>query len=247
MSETRAAAAVSSKPRSLPMKVLYVLRRRPGHLWSFARTYFLFAMARLMRSIPGFRPRGVELGENVRLQRSRSVMAEAPDARVRIGANSIVYENASLSAYGTGSVEVGEYSILGDIRIVSKRGIRIGRRFLSSWNVFIQDYDSHPVDAGLRGRQVQDICSKMRPWWGAESPVEDRLSPSDWNFPGERIEVGDDVWIGANCTILKGARIGDGCVVASGSVVTRGDYPAGSLVGGNPARVIKSLKRETGK
>lgn len=52
------------------------------------------------------------------------------------------------------------------------------------------------------------------------------------------IEIGNHVWIGINSTILKGVRIGDGAVVAAGSVVTK-DVPAGALVGGVPAKVIK--------
>ena len=51
------------------------------------------------------------------------------------------------------------------------------------------------------------------------------------------IEVGDDVWIGANVVVLAGARLGAGCVVAAGAVV-RGDIAARSIVGGIPARVI---------
>lgn len=42
------------------------------------------------------------------------------------------------------------------------------------------------------------------------------------------ISIGDRVWIGANCTILRGARIGDDCVIAAGSIV-RTDVPAGSM------------------
>lgn len=42
------------------------------------------------------------------------------------------------------------------------------------------------------------------------------------------IYIGNRVWIGANCTILKGTRIGDDCVIAAGSVV-KGEVPAGSL------------------
>lgn len=47
-------------------------------------------------------------------------------------------------------------------------------------------------------------------------------------FPGKEIEIGSHVWVGANCVILKGARIGDKAVIAAGSVV-RGDVPAGSV------------------
>lgn len=50
--------------------------------------------------------------------------------------------------------------------------------------------------------------------------------------------IEDDVWIGANVTILPGKRIGMGSIVAAGAVVTR-DVPPFTVVGGNPARVIR--------
>ena len=62
-----------------------------------------------------------------------------------------------------------------------------------------------------------------------------------WEFPGEEIVIGDDVWVGANCTVLKGARIGSGSVIATGAVVLKGEYPDHSLLAGNPATVVKSL------
>ncbi|MYT73596.1 MULTISPECIES: acyltransferase [unclassified Streptomyces] len=52
------------------------------------------------------------------------------------------------------------------------------------------------------------------------------------------IRVGDDVWIGSHVVILDGVEVGDRAVVAAGAVVTK-DVPAGAIVGGNPARVIK--------
>ncbi|WP_275591465.1 DapH/DapD/GlmU-related protein [Flagellatimonas centrodinii] len=54
------------------------------------------------------------------------------------------------------------------------------------------------------------------------------------------IVVEDEVWIGAGSTIVGGVTIGRGSVVAAGAVVTR-DVPAGVLVGGVPARVIRTL------
>ena len=53
------------------------------------------------------------------------------------------------------------------------------------------------------------------------------------------VKICDNVWIGCNSTILKGVTIGEGAVVAAGSVVTK-DVPPKALVGGNPAKIIKT-------
>ena len=54
----------------------------------------------------------------------------------------------------------------------------------------------------------------------------------------EPIVLGSDVWIGANCVVLKGVTIGDGAIVAAGSVVTK-PVEAYAIVGGAPARLIR--------
>jgi virginiamycin A acetyltransferase len=56
--------------------------------------------------------------------------------------------------------------------------------------------------------------------------------------PGPDTVVGHDVWFGTGATILPGARIGSGTIVAAGAVVG-GEVPSYSVVGGNPARVIR--------
>lgn len=55
------------------------------------------------------------------------------------------------------------------------------------------------------------------------------------------ITLGRKVWIGSNSTILQGVTIGDNAVVGAGSVVTR-DVPAGTVVAGVPARIIRHLE-----
>lgn len=54
------------------------------------------------------------------------------------------------------------------------------------------------------------------------------------------IYIGDGCWIGAYCIILGGTRIGNGCVVAAGSVITQ-DVPDNMLVAGVPARIKREL------
>ena len=55
------------------------------------------------------------------------------------------------------------------------------------------------------------------------------------------IVIGKNVWIAAGVTVIGGVTVGENAVVAAGSVVTR-DVPSNTLVGGNPATVIRSLE-----
>ena len=57
------------------------------------------------------------------------------------------------------------------------------------------------------------------------------------------IIIGENVWIGLNSVILKATIIGNNSVVAAGSIV-KGEYPANSLIQGNPAKLVKILEIE---
>lgn len=99
--------------------------------------------------------------------------------------------------------------------IVAAELIQIGCRVLVGANCTITDTDFHPLEPAAR---QQDILA------GEHRPVV----------------IEDDVFIGMNCLILKGVTIGRGSVVGAGSVVTK-DVPAGVVVAGNPARVIRPV------
>ena len=60
---------------------------------------------------------------------------------------------------------------------------------------------------------------------------------------GKPISIERNVWIAAGATIIGGVTVGENSVVAAGSVVTR-DAPPNTLVGGNPARVIRSIAND---
>lgn len=63
---------------------------------------------------------------------------------------------------------------------------------------------------------------------------------------GKPIVIKRNVWIAAGATIIGGVTVGENSVIAAGSVVTK-DVPSNTVVGGNPARIIRSVKEETTK
>jgi acetyltransferase-like isoleucine patch superfamily enzyme len=62
--------------------------------------------------------------------------------------------------------------------------------------------------------------------------------PYDEVTLAKAVRIAENVWVGADVMILPGVQIGEGAVLAAGSVVTK-DVPKGAVVGGNPAKVLK--------
>lgn len=79
------------------------------------------------------------------------------------------------------------------------------------------------------GARISWGCSIMDRDFHAVSGTEENKTP---------LHIGKNAWIACQVTILKGVNIGDNAVVAAGSVVTR-DVPAGAVVAGNPAKIVK--------
>lgn len=68
---------------------------------------------------------------------------------------------------------------------------------------------------------------------GWENAMDGKVYPNK----GDTV-IGNDVWLGYNCTIMPGVKIGDGSIIAANSTVTR-DIPPYSIAGGNPAEIIR--------
>lgn len=122
--------------------------------------------------------------------------------------------------------------VLPDFHCDNGKNIRVGDDFLANYNVAI--LDRAPVIIGdsvliAPGTVITTINHALDP--------SKRRANICTALP---ITIGDNVWIGANCTILPGVTIGDDAVIAAGAVV-RSDVPPRCVVGGVPARVLKTI------
>jgi len=99
--------------------------------------------------------------------------------------------------------------------------LEVGHDALIATGVMVYDFDAHPYDADKRRQEVAIGHSNVRP-----------------------VHIGAHAWIGARALILKGVNIGEGAIVAAGSVVTR-DVAPGTVVAGNPAREVKRIDMPT--
>lgn len=74
--------------------------------------------------------------------------------------------------------------------------------------------------------------------WGRDHGIKKGQLICQQDHSHASVVIGDDVWIGAHVSVMKGIVIGDGAVIGAGSVVTK-DIPRYAIAVGNPARVIK--------
>jgi virginiamycin A acetyltransferase len=159
---------------------------------------------------------------------------------VQVGAYSNIYDSI-LGAANRGEIEIGDFCTLRDVKILGAASIgrrtsvtgparvmsffspvKIGSFCSISWYVTIQEFN-HRIDQCA----TASIAAKMF----NEGKRQDLISKTG-------IVIGNDVWIGAQCTIVSGATIGNGAVIGANSVVT-GSVPPYAVVVGSPARIIR--------
>lgn len=129
-----------------------------------------------------------------------------------------VGNGTKIRAHG-GEVRIGSKSVLGEeITFSAYEHISIGRECVIADRVMFIDFD-HVIEDVEQAIRKQGVYSKP-------------------------VRVGNDVWIGYGACILRGVTVGDGAVIGTNAVVTK-DVPAGAIVGGVPARVLRM--RETPK
>jgi len=134
--------------------------------------------------------------------------------------------NTSQGIESKGTIAMGDFSYVYPAKILSWRTddkLVIGKFCMFGHDVIILSGGEHDLS--------KVTCYPIRRVFHKMSGNVDSSSKG-------QITIGNDVWVGAGAIILSGVNIGDGAIVAAGAVVTK-DVPAYSIVGGNPAKVIR--------
>ncbi len=179
------------------------------------------------------RAQHIKYGKNLKLT-GFPVICKFPGARISIGRNVKInsslfsnllglYQRMIIVAKKDARIKIGNNVGMSGSTIYAWEEITIGDNTLIGANCKIMDNDFHPVDADVRRSDMQS---------GVVSTDRVLKKP---------VHIGQNVFIGCNCLILKGTEIGDDCVIGAGSVVS-GKFEAGSVIAGNPAKVIKKAQ-----
>jgi acetyltransferase-like isoleucine patch superfamily enzyme len=151
----------------------------------------------------------------------------APD--VKLGQRVRIYDFTNL--YGC---EIGDDVKIGTFVEIQK-GAKIGNRCKISSHTFICE-GVILEDEVFIGHNVTFINDRYPRAINGNGALQ---TEADWNCVGTIVKRGAS--IGSGATLLCGVTIGENAVIGAGSVVTR-DVPAGAVVAGNPARILKSAK-----
>jgi len=201
----------------------YLMRLLLGSLFKVLRGYFLFLRLCFVGcGVTLVSKSRIKLGRSVRLADFVFMDAEGKKGivlsdRVSIGPYTRIAVSGSLRALGQG-VFIGADSAIGDFsHIGGAGGVTIGNDTIcgSYLSIHPENHNFTNLDIPIRLQGV--------------------------NHQG--ITIGNNCWIGAKVTILDGAKIGDGCIVAAGAVV-RGHFPDNVILGGVPAKIIRQRGNE---
>jgi len=164
--------------------------------------------------------RGVMLGPNAWCYN------KGDPTRIRIGNGAVCRGILRCESFGSGQIIIHQDVYLGDDTLIScAKQVEIHRNSLLAHGVQVFDNDSHPLGTSQR---LADYEAILR---GDRSGDDISATP---------VSVGPNAWIGMQSIILKGVTIGEGSIVAAGSVVTK-DVPPRTLAAGNPAIAIGAV------
>lgn len=140
-----------------------------------------------------------------------------------------------------GEIKIGDRVSIGQSTLISINEIEFESDIYVAWGCYFYDHDSHSIDYKQRIKDRQSELMDLR------SGKTNSIISKDWSVVNsKKIKICSHAWIGMNSIILKGVTIGEGAIVGAGSVVTK-DVSPWTIVGGNPAKVIKEIPHELRK
>lgn len=179
---------------------------------------------------------GAGLAESVYLHPAVHIVGEGNlQRRITIGDLSCFGGSIHLET-PQAEVHVGQRCAI-DAQLVSACGITIGSDVLIASGTLIQDHDGHSTEWDQR---KNDVMAHRHERLGLD---DGQQYHKDWSVVAKApIVIQDKVWIGIRTIILKGVTIGEGAVIAAGSIVTN-DVQAWTVVAGNPPQTVRDLER----
>jgi acetyltransferase-like isoleucine patch superfamily enzyme len=203
-------------PMTFGIKIINKLRHHRLSVREWASTRYMYAFSYTY---------GIRLGRNCRFWK-RPVFYKELGSTIEIGDACIFRSDFDSNLIGVAhkciisthspnaEIKIGNSCGFSGTSIGIKESLVIGNNVQVGANTCITDFDWHAMDP------------------------EDRDNPDLILSKGVVIE--DNVWLGLNCIVLKGVRIGKNSIIGAGSVVTR-DIASDSLAAGTPCRVLKKL------
>lgn len=169
----------------------------------------------------------VELSVGKKSKINASKIRQLKNNKVIIGDRSMI-DGDIIFECDKASVQIGDNTFIGGSKLICSKRITIGNDVLIAWGCTIVDHNSHAVKFSLRKKDVSEWMAGRKDWRYVEQ---------------KEVVICDKSWIGFNSIILKGVTIGQGAIVGAGSVVTK-DVEPWTIVGGNPARVIREIPED---
>lgn len=126
--------------------------------------------------------------------------------------------------------------IMNSFTFRSPNNILIGNNTFINYGCFLDGSGGLMIGNDCQLAQNVSIFTANHIFERSDIPIKDQ------GYARKSVKIGDDIWIGANVIILPGVKIGRGCVIGAGAVVTK-SIPAWSVVGGIPAKILKKRKR----
>jgi acetyltransferase-like isoleucine patch superfamily enzyme len=153
------------------------------------------------------------------------------------GKKSVIYRTVRKDIVPFNSFSLGNYSVIEDYSIINNA---VGNIYIGdNTRIGLSNTVIGPVHIGNNVIIAQNVVISA-----LNHNYEDiSTNINSQGVNTDQITIEDDVWIGANSTILAGVHIGCHVVVGSGSVVTK-DIPPYCVVVGNPARIIKKYDKK---